>query len=52
MNRVVADCDLDLAQRIKTQRWDFGLNRLPEKYGLIVERRAEGPPLVDAPDNQ
>jgi len=46
---IVADCDLDLAQRIKTRRWNFGLNRLPENYKLIVERRAEGPPIADAP---
>lgn len=42
---IAFDCDLDLAQELKTRRWNFGGNREPEHYRLITERRAEGPPL-------
>src|SRR3546814_18245470 len=36
---VVAPCDLDAAQEIKRNRWNFAKNREPQHYRLIVEQR-------------
>src|SRR3546814_7968 len=38
---VVAPCDLDAAQEIKRNRWNFAKNREPQHYRLIVEQRGE-----------
>jgi predicted amidohydrolase len=41
---VVAECDLDRVTDYRGTLFDFERYRMPEHYGLIVERRGESPP--------
>ncbi len=42
---ITASCDLDAAETMKKEVFDFAAHRRPEAYGLITERVGAGPPL-------